>query len=300
MERMYQVVDCRGNAYELGRQWGEGCREINAELLRQNLAYVMKEYNVSRQEILHEAMKFFPLVEQYDPYFLEMLEGQASALGVRFEEILFYRCIGEIKDYYQHKEEPLCSTVGVTGKATADGLTLLGQNIDWSPYEISLIKFHHNSGLDQLAISLGNYNEYLFNSFGVGVCMNSTGRKEEHCSFRMPSGCYLHKVMRQKDTQHAMELLKQVARGFTYFQLADADGQICGIESISDDFEILYPERDVLLHTNHYLTPRFRPGETPPEDSFCRLERLRTLVHEHYGQITPEILMQIFASVFQG
>ncbi|WP_278245915.1 hypothetical protein [Clostridium sp. DL-VIII] len=42
------------------------------------------------------------------------------------------------------------------------------------------------------------------------------------------------------------------------------NGRMLGIESIHNDFELLYPERDMILHLNHYITERFKEVDTAP------------------------------------
>ena len=117
-------------------------------------------------------------------------------------------------------------------------------------------------------------------------------------SFNIPVGCYLPKVMRENSIHDAMDVLKQVSRGLGYYHLADINGHMSGIESIHDDFELLYPERDMLLHSNHYLTERFKGVDTAPQlqpDSYHRLDRIRTLMDQHYGHMNTEIVMKIMA-----
>ncbi|HEX3010631.1 MAG TPA: carcinine hydrolase/isopenicillin-N N-acyltransferase family protein, partial [Syntrophomonadaceae bacterium] len=109
---------------------------------------------------------------------------------------------------------------------------------------------------------------------------------------------YLPKVMRQKNIDDAMDILKQAARGLGYYHLADIYGHMSGIESIHDDFEILNPDRDMLLHSNHYITERFKAADTAPQlqpDSYHRLDRIRSLFNQHYGNINVEIVKEILA-----
>jgi len=227
---------------------------------------------------------------------IEILKGQADGVGISFEEVFTLRCISELTFYY-FKIINFCTSFAATGKATQGGKTLLGQTIDWFPETpIDLIKIHHSDGFVQLILSLGNFVEYTFNSAGYGMCINATiGQKY---SFNIPLGCYLPKVMRQKNINSAMELLKQVANGLVYYHLADSKGKLLGIESSSNSFEIIFPERDMLLHSNHYLTERFKEGDTASEftpDSYYRLERIRSLSNKHFGNINLETAKEILA-----
>ena len=69
----------------------------------------------------------------------------------------------------------MCTSFALTGPATKNGITMIGQNIDWHPdAPIDLLHIKHRDGLEQLAICfLGNCTYYL-NSAGIGNCSNLT------------------------------------------------------------------------------------------------------------------------------
>lgn len=243
-----------------------------------------------------EGQKFFPEVQEFDPYQIEIMRGQADATGLNLEEIFTQKCFNELTFYYNNISG-MCTSFAATGKATQDGKTILGQNIDFLPgTPIDLLKIRHSNGLVQFILSFSNSSEFTFSSAGIGMCANATIGQDY--SFNIPVGCYLPRVMREKNIHDAMDILKQVARGLGYYHLADMNGHMSGIESIHNDFELLYPERDMLLHSNHYLTERFKEVDTAPQlqpDSYHRLDRIRSLVDQHYGHINIETVMKILA-----
>lgn len=288
----FKVIECVGTPYEIGRQWGEGCKENILKSLEMMFS-MMGFYRALKKDIIFNAMQFLPKVKEYDPYLLEILQGQADGAGIKFEEIFTLRCLSELTFYYNKIN--FCTSFAATGEATQGGKTLLGQTIDWFPgTPVDLVKIHHSDGLVQFIISIGNFVDYTFNSAGFGMCANAT--IGEDYSFNIPLGCYLPKVMRQKNLHNAMDLLKQVARGIAYYHLADSIGKLYGIESVNNDFEIIHPDKDMLFHSNHYITERFKKGDlafvfTP--DSFYRLERIRSLANQNYGKINLEIAKEI-------
>lgn len=291
-----KVIECSGAPYEIGLQWGEGCKKSILISLENNFNGINMVHQASKEQVIASAMKFLPLVQDFDPYQIEILKGQADGSGISFEEIFMLKCSFELGFYYQ-QIAAMCTSFAVAGNATKDGQTILGQNIDWAPgTPIDLIKIRHSDELNQLVVVLGHSSEYTLSSAGFGLCANSTIGQDY--SFNIPLCCYLPKVMRQKNTQDAMGLLKQTARGFGYYHLADVGGTMLGIESVHNDFELIYPKEDVLLHSNHYITERFQKGDLAPifiPDSFHRLERIKTLMNEHYGRISPEIVMNILS-----
>ncbi|PKM78147.1 MAG: hypothetical protein CVU90_03745 [Firmicutes bacterium HGW-Firmicutes-15] len=293
----FKVIECSGTPYEIGLQWGEGCKESILKVSENAFNGMSLMYQATREEVIARAMTFLPLVQEFDPYLVEIMRGQADAAGLRFEEILTQKCMNELTFYYNGKIMSLCTSFAATGKATEDGKTILGQNIDWlvgAP--IDLLKINHSNGLVQFILSFANSSEFTFSSAGFGMCANATLGQDY--SFNIPLACYLPRVMRQKSIHDALDLLKQVARGLGYYHLADANGHMWGIESIHNDFEIINPENDMLLHSNHYLTERFKMGDTASvfqPDSYPRLDKMGSFMNRHYGHLNPEIAMEILA-----
>lgn len=293
----FKLVECRGTPYEIGLQWGEGCKESIFKISENIRNGMMVFYKASKDDVIARAMKLFPLVQEFDPYLVEIMKGQADATGLSFEEIFTQKCTNELTFYY-HNMTGLCTSFAATGKATEDGKTLLGQNIDWLPESpVDLLKIHHDDGPVQFVLSFANSSEFTFSSAGFGMCVNGTIGKDY--SVNIPLACYLPRVMRQENIDDALNLLKQVARGLGYYHLADAQGRMFGIESVHNDYEIIHPEKDLLLHSNHYLTERFQKGDTASElqpDSYHRLESIKQFFNQHYGHINPVIAMEILTN----
>jgi isopenicillin-N N-acyltransferase-like protein len=290
----FKLIECHGTPYEIGLLWGEGCKESILKV-SENLGQAMASYyQASKDQVISQAMKFFPMVQKFDPYLVEIMRGQADAAGLGLEEIFTQKCFNELSFYYKNISG-LCTSFAATGKATQNGKTILGQNIDFlSGSPINLLKIHHTGGPIQFVLSFSNSSEFTISSAGFGMCANATIAQDY--SLSIPVGCYLPRVMREKNIFAAMGLLEQVASGLGYYHLADKNGHMSGIESIHNDFEVINPERDMLLHSNHYLTERFKGVDTALQyqpDSYHRLDRIRSLVDQHYGYLDVEIFMKI-------
>jgi Acyl-coenzyme A:6-aminopenicillanic acid acyl-transferase. len=294
--KKFKLVECSGTPYEIGLQWGEGCKASILKISENIFNSMAAFYQASKEQVISNAMKYFPIVQEFDPYLVEIMRGQAEAAGLDFKEIFMQKCINELTFYYNNISG-LCTSFAAAGKATQGGKTILGQNIDFIPgTPIDLLKIHHTGGLVQFILSFSNASEFTFSSAGFGMCANATIGQD--FSLNIPVACYLPKVMRQKNLNEAMDILKQTARGLGYYHLADVNGQMIGIESIHNDFELFHPERDMLLHSNHYITERFKERDTAPQyqpDSYHRLDTIRNFMNEHYGQINVDSMMKFFA-----
>jgi isopenicillin-N N-acyltransferase-like protein len=296
--KAFKVVECQGTPYEIGFQYGSGCRDSILRSIEINFGILTAGYGISKEKLIETAKKYLPAVENFDPEIIETIKGQATGAGVSFDEAFALRCTLEIGPYYPIISG-LCTSFAVTGKATKDGKTILGQNIDWYPgFPVDLLKIKRNDGITQLTLSLGGFAEYTLSSAGFGMCANSTMTPTDGFRLNIPLACYLPKAMRQKNISDALGVLCQAARGVGYYHLASAEGDMVGIESVFDDFNILYSENDTLIHSNHYLTERFKKGDLAYmgiPDSYLRLPRIRDLIRKNYGQITPATMMDILS-----
>ena len=114
----------------------------------------------------------------------------------------------------------------------------------------------------------------------------------------IPFGFYLFAAMRQRSFGDAFDVLRRCARGLAYYHLADAAGSLRGIESVYDGCTILEPRQGMLVHANHYETRDYAKNDgarTFITDSFQRAPRLRRLMAQHHGALTPEIMMMLLA-----
>ncbi|MFC7442517.1 C45 family autoproteolytic acyltransferase/hydolase [Laceyella putida] len=292
------VVECYGTPYEIGMQIGNACKGEILFSLEDSLSILARGYQTEIDHVIAEASKFIPATQAYDPELIQQLQGQADALGISFQRMFALRTILELSFYYRNILG-LCTSFAASGKVTADGKTILGQNIDWYPrYSMYLLKIHHRSGIRQLALSLGGIVEYTLSSAGFGMCANSLFTETGTYRFNIPLACYLPKVMRQFSFKDAVDLLQQMARGVGYYHLASASGEMVGIESVFDDVEMIEPHHDLLFHTNCYCTERFQAHDmaaTILPDSLKRRERMQHLLGQHAGSITPETMMKILS-----
>jgi isopenicillin-N N-acyltransferase like protein len=297
-----KVIKCQGTDYEIGQQYGEACREDFRRSV-ENIYIAYQKYQISKEQIIADVHKFIPLVQNFDSQAVEFIRGIASGAYISIEEAMVIRAANELAFYNNLPSGMslgLCTSFSATGMAVKSGKTLIGQNLDWvEGTPIALIWMKRNDGIEQLCLSSAGGLEFGLNSMGIGICVNRIWPPQNtpH-QLNIPMGCYLPKVMRQRTIGDALGVLCQAAKGMQYYNLASSEGDIIGLESTVDDYNVLQPERDILVHTNHYLTERFKKGDLTGQnepDTYFRIQRIRRLMELNYGQLTPEIMMDILA-----
>jgi isopenicillin-N N-acyltransferase like protein len=292
-------IECGGTPYEIGRQWGEGCREnLQRSLAMLYMGLEHGPYRASKGCVWDAAVRFLGAVRNFDPYGFEMLRGQAEGAGMVLEEALALQCTLEIAFNYG-RIMGLCTSFAAAGKATQGGRAILGQNVDWHPAStLDLLLIRHDSGIREFVLCLSGSPYYHLSSAGIGNVANLTLGPLDDMRQQVPLSFYISRAMRQPRIGFALAVLRRQARGLAYFHLADSAGSMTGIEAVADDVNLILPEKDVLVHANHYETERFKAADGTPRlipDTRARSGRMRGLIESAYGRITPEIMMGILA-----
>ncbi|MFY0570351.1 C45 family autoproteolytic acyltransferase/hydrolase [Archangium lansingense] len=294
-----QVIECRGTPRRIGQQWGEACREsLRASAENLFLALSMSPLGASREEVVRTALKLEANVRAFDPEALELIRGQAEGTGLPYEDAFALHCMLELA-VNGAQIGGMCTSMALTGEATADGQALLGQTIDWNPdARMDLLRIRHADGREQLSLCLDGSPYYHLNSDGVGNCANLTLVEPRPCASLVPLSVYVPKAMRQPSLPAALEVLVTAARGLGYYHLADAHGHVVGLESTYDDHVLLRPERGVLVHANHYQSERFRERDVTHHYvpcTFGRQTRISELVAAGHGEHTAESVKRMLA-----
>jgi isopenicillin-N N-acyltransferase-like protein len=193
----------------------------------------------------------------------------------------------------------LCTSFAVTAPATKDGFTILGQNIDWHPETpLDLLHIKQANGLEFLSVAFFGVPYLYLTSNGLGNCTNLTLSPMGPVIGHIPVSFLICAAMQKAAFGQAFGVLRSSARGLIHHLLADAAGHVAGLESVYDGCTVLEPWRGVLVHANHYETSDYAGEDgarTYIVDSFQRAPRLRQLIDQHYGNLTPEIMMALLA-----
>jgi isopenicillin-N N-acyltransferase-like protein len=294
-----RVIECSGSEYEIGRQYGEQARDNLRKAL--NLLFTtmkLMPYKAERPSVTIAARRYLENVRVFDPGALDRVKGMGDGSGLSFDEVFALQCYNELFLNYPGLAG-MCTSFGLTGPATKEGITLLGQNVDWHPDStIDLLRIRSNDGSRMLGLFLNGYGAYYLTAQGVGNCANMTLCPSAPVSKHIPFPIYLYTAMRRESAKDAMEVIRSASRGIGYLHIADGRGYLSGIESVYDHYAMIEPKEGVLVHANHYETERYKKVDgayTYIRDSFNRAERLRALISGSYGEITPESMISFLA-----
>jgi isopenicillin-N N-acyltransferase like protein len=299
--KQLRLTECSGTSYEIGRHYGEAAREgifKGLDLLLAWLGSAPYQARVDREAVLSAAAKYLPNVRKHYPEGIDKVRGMAEGAGISFEECFAVCCYTELVVAYPYLA-PMCTSFAVSGPATRDGKTIIGQNVDWHPETpLDLVRVRKDDGGEQLSLTFFCTPSITLNSKGVANSANLTISPMGPVTGHVPFAFFLAAAMREPSADKALEAIKDRARGVGYFHFADRTGRMVGIESVYDSCSVLQPKDGVLVHANHYETEAYAGTDVARmymPDSFVRASRLRALIREHYGSLTPELMMELLA-----
>jgi isopenicillin-N N-acyltransferase-like protein len=287
------------DAFERGRQHGEVARDRIAVSLATYRQIFRDFAGVDWDEARRLGEAYATPIERFDPDLLQEILGVAAGSGFEPEELLALNARSEIA-----LTAPVpggCTSFAAFGRATRDGGTILCQNWDWRPAQRDafVVLFVERAGRPSITMltEAGIVGKLGFNSQGLGVCLNAIFTPEVR-SDGTPLHVVLRGILESCTLSDAIETVGRagIASAANFLVAQHGSGAV-DIEAAPADYDVLLPERDVLGHTNHLLSPHLSgvrdDGKRKLGDTYPRLARLRRLLEERWGELDAESAEEI-------
>jgi len=313
-----KVVEASGSPYEIGVQYGSAVRKGIRDWL--SLAYTrLAQSGTDRTTALEVVAGHVSSIETYSSESVETMRGIARGAELEFHEVLLLNVSLETG---LGKPEG-CTSFAATEGATENGETIMGQNLDWEPAleEFWVVLNVKPEGFPRiLALTVpGCLYRRGMNSTGLGRAGNGLFYRSPHGTSVFSHNRINYSSIVQSKTLSSDGLMKAIEAVMsvdeTYSQLpvtsgtmlATKSGEIRYVESVWNDHSIVYPDRDILVHANHYEVERFKTLDMAGklhEDTFLdellstshtRAARLTKLMQEHYGHLSVELMKELLS-----
>jgi len=287
-------VRVEGTSYERGRQYGAQARNR-----------VRRSVQAYRQVFAHYAGWDWPTVRRaaagfeapvaaFRPAYLEEMRGIADGAGLDLADVLAINVRTEVMYAAKARQAPLasraaqppaeCSAFAVVQDRSAP--TLIGQNWDWllhSAQTLVLLEARQDDGPDFVTVvEAGLLAKTGLNAAGLGLVTNALVTDADVGTPGLPYHVLLRAVLDCATVTEALMALQAGERSSSAnYLIAHSSGVALDVEAAPGDFTRLYPlypEHGLLLHTNHFLSPRLHPVDLSPwamPSSAVRLQRLR-------------------------
>lgn len=252
------LVSVRGSYSDMGLEYGRLCRQLIERNVTDYVERFHREVGTSVADVRRFGSGFREAVRKYSPDIHQMLEGVATGSGQDAE--LVFALNGRTEILYGHgSREDACTSIAVTGSATADGHTLIGQNWDWHPDQkpVSLLlRTEDEDGFTVLTLTeAGMLAKSGLNSAGLAVCANLLASDRDHAGVGVPYHCILRGVLQSRTMAEALRMSADTDRVSSgNVLIADCDGGAIDLELAPDDFGHLLPTDGVIVHANHFAS----------------------------------------------
>lgn len=308
-------VKVTGSPFERGTQYGEQARER----VRRSVEVYAEAFpfyaSLSWSEAREKACQFASVVERFGKCYVQEMLGIAQGSNLEFADILTLNTRSEImfpgvarraidQDSVRFSHE--CTAMVALPIATADGHTLVAQNWDWLVQTLEtvvVLEAEQDEGPSYVtAVEAGLLAKTGFNSSGLGVATNVLVTGHDAGQLGIPVHVSLRGILDARSVTEALASLQRLPRSSAAnYMVADRAGLAINAEGSPGGFSELLvdvPSRGVLVHTNHFASPRFAGRDCGlwfVPDSPMRYQVARERLLTSSGQITPAVLRQILA-----
>lgn len=313
--RQYRRVRISGEPRERGRQYGEQAR---AEVLRCQQAYAEtfdRTIGWAWEQAVGATAALLEPVRAAFPQYLQEMHGIAEGAGLRFEDVFTMNARTEVMWAATVRKTEAeraalareCSAFALLPSRTANGHTLVGQNWDWlvHSFDTVIVLEVEQPELPNYVtvVEAGLLAKSILNSAGLGVAVNTlvtsadTGRPgiPFHVLIRALADCESLSDAVQRASTH------QRSSSGNYL-LAHADGIAVNLETSPGDYRgvtPILPERDALVHTNHFLravTGSHDAAHYAMADSLVRLQLVQRAIADAPEPATVTSLQHALAN----
>ena len=289
----FKEITVHGTPYERGLTYGQLCRDEIAVSIKSYQILFEGTKGISWEDARRISEYYLSLTGDFEPDYVEEMKGIAEGAGVDLLDIAALNARTEIM-YAQPTNEDVneCTTLSLMAPATEGGRVIAAENWDYSKMLRDSLVIVHVYQEDKphfvMVAEAGMIGGVGMNDRGVSVMLNAL-RTTVPCQ-GIPLRARMRAMLEADNLGEAYVKGSHAPYSVANLIATHKDGIAIGFEMDSRDVEPLIPDDGVLMHTNHYIGPKMYLANDVNHkgSSYIRLQRIRTLVKQHYGKITIE------------
>ena len=310
----FPLIDLAGSPRERGRTHGQ----VAADRLRRGIklyAESLLNNGVDWKALERRAEAMVPVIERFDPAYIEEMRGIAEGAGEPFAGVMLMNARTEMvaAARKQHVEKHFpdgCTAAFALPEASADGVLLHGQNWDWRTECAEtgvVLRIRRDDGPDILTFTeAGGLARSGLNSAGIGLTANALECDRDYQrGAGVPLPFIRRKVLESAYLANAVHTIFSTPRfGSNHMAVSHATvdgggGEAFGFECAPDETFWVAADRGLYAHANHWIAEAARAkvkdtglAETPC--SIYRDKRVRDQLSPKRGKLTLEDFRQAF------
>jgi len=281
----------QGSHLEVGRQYGEECRE----LIARHYALVVERLG---PDAIERALEYRPHVQRHAGFLDDEIRGLAEGAGLSLGQAYVLQLRAELN---RTEGDDECTTFAALSEMTTDGRPLAGQNADLPALYRELGVVVHIATRDQpdvLMLTPAGQVSYIgINDRELGVFGNFLRCDGWRVGF--PRYLLTRLVLAHDAIAGALQALGEVPRASSRnLLMVDASDRAADLETTPTQSCVLEPEDGLLVHSNHYVSEKLAGEERADpgriENSRTRLDRIRQLLAARRGSLDARSMAQVF------
>ncbi len=272
--------------------------EIYKELFRENTGFAWDKI-VSRLD------PYIAETKAFAPDLMDEIQGVATGANLPFKDIFALNARSEILfDLNIFTDE--CSALAALPESTKNRSTILAQNWDWNREIEScqvILKITQRENIPSIVTftEAGQLSKIGMNSAGIGLVVNNLGA--DRSCIGIPWIFISRRILESSRLTQAMGYLLGSPKGHSMnFLIAHEDGEAVDIETSCIENHIIFPEKNFIAHTNHYIKPctGFKDIKTCDHNpsTYIRLRRIKKLLSQMDGNIDVKSVQNILSDHF--
>ena len=308
MYKPFPVISIEGDAHECGEQHGAGAAARVAKTIDFYLPSFVSQAKLTLEEVRERARGYGTQIETIDADIMQELKGIAAGARQKLEDVIAVNCRTELLYGSLAGTKPAteCTTVVALPEATKDGNILIGKNWDWRNQTIESVVVlrirQRNKPALSMIVEAGMVGRDGFNEHGVLVCGNLLVSNDDRGKVGVPIPILRRRILHSRFYYEAIDTLVRAPRGASgNYVIAHRDGVAIDFETTPENVYVVYPERGLLMHANHFQsTVAQTTGVTKyyTGDTLYRDFRARQLLEPKIGSITIDDIKSVLRDTF--
>ena len=312
------LIELAGPPFERGRDYG---RKAAQRIARGIALYAgqLKGLSVDAAQIRALVNEYLPVIEGFEPAYVEEMRGIAEGAGVDFESIVLLNARTEIlklgqrpdlrRKLMQAQDPDGCTGIVVLPGAAREGRLIHAQNWDWKlecAETAVVLRIRNDDGPDILTFTeAGGLARSGLNAAGIAITANYLESDRDYCQIGVPLALIRRKVLEQERLALAMRAVYVTPKSAANNMIVShSEGVAIDFECAPDETFQVHPERGLLAHANHFVSPvalsKLKDtGIASTPDSLYRDIRVRDLLAPQIGAITVDSVKAALFDDFQ-
>ncbi|RBO95694.1 C45 family autoproteolytic acyltransferase/hydolase [Pseudochrobactrum asaccharolyticum] len=303
----FPFVALTGEAYERGRQYGV---LLKSRITRSAELYTgtLTGFGLSSAQKSKLIDDCAAKITEFEPLYLEEMRGISDGSGVAFEDIVMINARTEVVAMARTmtgapEEDDLddgCTGALIMPERSKTGNLVHGQNWDWRAECAEtgvVLRVQREDGPDYVTfVEAGGLARSGFNEAGITITANYLECDRDYKKLGVPLGLLRRKVLEQEHFAKAIKTVATTPKSCSNnIMIASAAGFGIDFECAPDEAFPLYPENDLIVHANHWVSPvalskLVDTGRPYVAESFYRDWRVRKILEQQGEKLDRQAL----------